>query len=206
MAWTLALVLRSHFSSAHYLSLALTVGIVVTLMVLLFVRREGAFAAWAWMAGGALYIGWLLGLLAALRLEAGREWAFLAVFVAVGSDTFAYFIGKSFGRNRLAPVISPNKTWEGAMGGLIGAVIVALLFTLETPLRLPLGYLEAALLGVAAGIFGQLGDLVESLLKRNFSAKDSGTLMPGHGGLLDRIDSILFSGAAVYIYYILIFS
>ncbi len=105
----------------------------------------------------------------------------------------------------MAPRISPGKTWEGAAGGLLGAVIISLLFTLPTPVQLPLGYGEAVLLGLLISVFGQAGDLAESLLKRNTGVKDSGGLLPGHGGLLDRLDSILFAGAVVYTFYFLAF-
>ena len=161
---------------------------------------------------GILYIGWLLSYMVALRLEpgttaspdAGRNFVFLALFTTFGSDTAAYFIGRALGKHKLAPQISPGKTWEGAIAGLFGAVIISLLFTLNTPLQLPLSYGQAILLGVLISIFGQLGDLAESLLKRNSGVKDSGSLMPGHGGLLDRMDSVVFAGVVVYLYYIFI--
>jgi len=154
--------------------------------------------------GGILYVGWLLSLLVTLRIEAGREWVFLALFTTFGSDTAAYFIGKAFGRHKLAPGISPGKTWEGAIAGVFGGVIISLLFILSTPLQLPLGYGQAVLLGVLISVFGQLGDLAESLLKRNAGVKDSGGLMPGHGGLLDRMDSVVLAGVVVYLYYIFV--
>jgi phosphatidate cytidylyltransferase len=101
----------------------------------------------------------------------------------------------------MAPSISPGKTWEGAAAGVIGSVIVSFLFTLDTPFRLPLNLVHSLVLGVLISIFGQLGDLAESILKRGAGIKDSGTLMPGHGGLLDRLDSILFAGVVVYLFY-----
>ena len=147
-------------------------------------------------------MGLLLSYLVALRLEAGRDWVLLALLATFGSDTAAYFIGKAFGKHHLAPRISPAKTWEGAIAGLFGAVIICLLFTLPTPLQLPISYGEAILLGVLVSIFGQIGDLVESMLKRNAGVKESGSLIPGHGGLLDRMDSVVFVGVVVYLYYI----
>ena len=98
--------------------------------------------------------------------------------------------------------IKTGKTWEGAIAGVFGAIIISLLFTLSTPLQLPLAYWQAILLGLLVSVFGQLGDLVESLLKRNMGVKESGKLIPGHGGVLDRIDSVVFAGIVVYYYVI----
>jgi phosphatidate cytidylyltransferase len=104
------------------------------------------------------------------------------------------------GRHKLAPTISPGKTWEGTIGGICGGIAVSTLFFTPTPLQLPLSPGQAILLGVLTSVLGQVGDLVESLLKRNLGVKDSGNLMPGHGGILDRIDSLIFAGIVVYYY------
>ncbi len=109
-------------------------------------------------------------------------------------------MGRALGRHRLAPRISPAKTWEGAIAGVFGAIIVSLLFTIPTPLHLPLIHWQAILLGLLVSVFGQLGDLVESLFKRNMGVKESSKLIPGHGGFLDRIDSVVFAGIVVYYY------
>jgi len=187
------------------LSLLLAAAVVLPLILLVFLpRKEGLFNYWAWTLGGIFYLGWLLSFLVGLRLDAGRDWLFLALFATFGSDTAAYFIGKAIGKHKMAPGISPGKTWEGAAAGLFGAVIVSLLFTLNTPLQLALSWWQAVILGLLISAFGQLGDLVESLLKRNFGVKDSGNLMPGHGGLLDRLDSVLFAGVVVYLWYFLV--
>ena len=136
--------------------------------------------------------------------ELGRNLVFLALFATFGSDTLAYFIGRAFGKHPMAPTISPKKTWEGSVGGLLGGIIVGIVFTLDTPFRAFDSYLHGILLGLFVSVFGQFGDLVESRLKRLFAVKDSGTLMPGHGGVLDRLDSILMAGLAVYFYYYLL--
>jgi len=152
---------------------------------------------------GILYLGWLLSHFVALRgLDAGRNWVFFALFTTFASDTTAFFIGRALGRHRLALHISPGKTWEGAIAGVFGAIIISLCFIPPTPFSLPLNYGQAILLGLLVSIFGQLGDLVESLLKRNMGVKDSSQLIPGHGGFLDRIDSIVFAGVVVYYYVI----
>jgi phosphatidate cytidylyltransferase len=148
-----------------------------------------------------MYIGWLLGHTIALRgLDNGRDWLFLTIFATFGSDSAAFFVGRFFGKHKLAPAISPKKTREGAAGGLIGAVLVSLFFLLPTPVQLSsyINWWQIVILGVLVSIFGQLGDLVESLLKRNTGVKDSGNLFPGHGGMLDRMDSIIFAVIVVY--------
>jgi phosphatidate cytidylyltransferase len=114
------------------------------------------------------------------------------------TDTGAYYVGRSFGRRKLAPLISPGKTVEGAIGGFIFAVITGPLCRLVFFPEINL--LQSVLLGAAIGIVGQIGDLAESLLKRAAEVKDSGALLPGHGGMLDRIDSILFCAPVLYYY------
>lgn len=203
LVWTLFFILTPHFDYDFIVPLLLISAMVLS-MILLVLRsqREGAFTSWAWTMAGILYVGWLLSYLVALRLDAGRNWVFFALFTTFGSDTAAFFVGRALGRHRLAPRISPNKTWEGAIAGVFGAIIVSLL--LVTLLSLPLSYGQAVLLGLLVSIFGQFGDLVESLLKRHTGVKESGKLMPGHGGVLDRMDSIVFAGVVVYLYYIFV--
>ena len=164
-------------------------------------QKEEAFTRWAWTIAGILYVGWLLSYLVALRgLDAGRDWVFFALFTTFASDTTAFFTGRAWGRHRLAPNVSPGKTWEGAIAGVFGAIVVSLVLVML--LSLPLNYWQAVLLGLVVSIFGQLGDLVESLFKRNMGVKESGKSMPGHGGFLDRMDSVAFAGVVVYYYVI----
>ena len=204
LIWTLLFILSPHFNYDFLAPLLLTSAVVLSLIwLLLRPQREGAFIGWAWTIAGILYVGWLLSYFVALRgLDDGRNWVFLALFITLGSDTTAFFVGRALGRHHLAPRISPGKTWEGAIAGVLGAIIISLLFTLPSPLSLPLGYGQAILLGLLVSIFGQLGDLTESLLKRNMGVKDSGKLLTGHGGFLDRIDSVVFAGIVVYYYVI----
>jgi phosphatidate cytidylyltransferase len=166
-------------------------------------QKEQAFVSWAWTIAGILYVGWLLSYWVALRgLDDGRNWVFFALFITFASDTSAFFVGRALGKHHLAPRISPGKTWEGAVAGVFGAILVSLLFVLPTPLGLPLSWWQAILLGLVVSVFGQLGDLVESLFKRNMGVKEASKLIPGHGGALDRIDSIVFAGVVVYYYVI----
>jgi len=149
---------------------------------------------------GVLYVGFLLPHAMTLR-EAGHDgwrWVLFAVYVAMGSDSGGYFAGRAFGRVCLAPAISPGKTVEGVAGAVALAVLIALLCRAVFARFLGLG--EAAGLAVAVSLLAQLGDLCESALKRAFGAKDSGWIIPGHGGILDRLDSILFPVVFVYYY------
>jgi len=203
--WTLLLILSPHCTYEFVVPFLLTSAVSLSLILLVLrPQKEGAFPGWAWTMAGILYVGLLLSYLVALRLDAGRNWLFFALFTTFGSDTAAFFVGRAFGRHRLAPGISPRKTWEGAIGGGFGAIIISLLFLLPTPLNLPLSYGQAILLGLLVSIFGQFGDLAESLLKRNMGVKESGRLIPGHGGFLDRMDSLVFAGVIVYLYWILV--
>ncbi len=194
--------LEAHFNPDLLTPLLLTSAVVLSLIGLLVRRqKEEAFTSWVWTIAGILYIGWLLSHLVALRgLDDGRNWVFFVLFVTWISDTTAFFIGRKFGRRKLAPNISPGKTWEGTIGGICGAILMSILFFTPTPFQLPLAYWQAILLSVLTSILGQMGDLIESLLKRNMGVKDSGKLMPGHGGILDRIDSLIFAGIVVYYY------
>jgi len=219
LIWTLLFILSPHFNYDTVIPLLLTSAVILSLIWLLLRRqKKEAFIGWAWTIAGILYVGWLLSYLVALRggyhpllitETAGRDWVFFALFTTFGSDIAAFFAGRALGRHHLAPSISPGKTWEGAIAGVFGAIIVSLFFTLPRLFALPnplylqdFSYWQAVLLGLLVSVFGQLGDLVESLFKRNMGVKDSGKLIPGHGGFLDRIDSIVFAGIVVYYYVI----
>ncbi len=150
-----------------------------------------------WIILGLVYLPFLLGHLIPLRmLPQGREWIFMTLIVIMSCDSFAYFIGRKLGKNKLYPAVSPNKSIEGALGGLLGAVLAVLL--VKYTFLPTIGMFSAVLIGLILGIMGQLGDLFESLLKRACQVKDSGTMIPGHGGILDRLDSLLFAFPLVY--------
>jgi len=206
----LLFILSPHCTYDLLIPLLLTLIVILPLIgLLLRPQKEQAFVSWAWTIAGILYVGWLLSYWVALRgletpamPDAGRNWVFFALFITFASDTSAFFVGRALGKHHLAPRISPGKTWEGAVAGVFGAILVSLLFVLPTPLGLPLSWWQAILLGLVVSVFGQLGDLVESLFKRNMGAKEASKLIPGHGGALDRIDSIVFAGVVVYYYVI----
>ncbi|CAM3704406.1 phosphatidate cytidylyltransferase [Mesobacillus zeae] len=131
----------------------------------------------------------------------GLSFVFYSLFIIWATDSGAYFIGKAMGKNKLWPEISPNKTIEGSLGGVVCALIVAVLFKLTGSLDVPFLRLLVATAFLSA--FGQVGDLVESALKRHFTVKDSGRILPGHGGILDRFDSLLFVWPLMYFFLLL---
>lgn len=148
---------------------------------------------------GVFYCGALFPLLSALRGGAhGLGLSLMALFCTWGADTGAYFAGRAFGRHKLYPKVSPAKTLEGGVGGLVLAVAMA--FFIREMWHVPMIWQHAATLGVLGGLFGTLGDLSESLLKRSVGAKDSSHIIPGHGGVLDRFDGVMFAVPAFYIY------
>lgn len=155
------------------------------------------------MVLGLVYIGFLSAHLVLLhRLENGNLWLIILSAITAGSDTGAYYCGRFFGKHKLCPGISPKKTVEGAVGGLLGGVIFALFFSW---LFLPAtNYFSLVIVALLLVIIGISGDLTESVLKRANGVKDSGTLLAGHGGVLDRADSILFAGPALYYFLLMI--
>ncbi len=157
---------------------------------------------------GIMYVGWLgshlvllreLPVSLAINENIGAHLVFLVALLTWATDTSAYLFGVAFGRHKLIPRISPNKTIEGAVGGLLGAALVGWLLTRGlVPFMTPLA---GAVLGLVVGSMAQLGDLVESLIKRDAGIKDTAELIPGHGGVLDRFDSMLFTAPVVYYYF-----
>lgn len=171
---------------------------------------EGTLIDWALTMASAFYLGWPIALLIALRGttfgagSSGFWWLLALFFMTWANDTFALLVGHYFGRAKLAPQVSPGKTWEGFFGGLVFTVIASYVFTILLPSLfhhpLPVDWLNATILGVLVAIAATVGDLAESLLKRGTNVKDSGTIVPGHGGLLDRMDSLLFVIMVVFFY------
>lgn len=159
--------------------------------------ERGVWSAAASTLAGALYVGLPLGALAAIREQWGASVLLVLFLATVVSDTAQYYTGRSFGRRALAPAISPKKTVEGAVGGVVAtAVVLPWLGRWGLPQAAPL---SLALVGAALAVVGIVGDLFESQLKRAAGMKDSSGLLPGHGGMLDRIDSLLFTGAVFFV-------
>ncbi len=188
---------------------AILAGAVLAPLVMLLARpsQQGAAEAWGLTLGGSLYAGWLLSLFILMRnLPQGLSWVLLAVLSTFACDSAAYLAGRAWGKHKMVPHLSPGKTWEGAAGGFLAALaaapLLAHIFNTYIPsLGMALTWPQALFMGGMIGVLAQLGDLAESLLKRSVQAKDAGGLIPGHGGLLDRLDSLLFTGAAVYFFY-----
>lgn len=186
-------------SVGHPLHPGVVSGLVLASLVVLLIRRPPGTA----LADGAitiaipLYAGGLLSFALPLRaLPNGREWLLLAILATFAVDSAAYLVGTAVGRHRVAPAVSPGKTWEGTAGGVLGGIGATI--ALEALLGLPVSWLEATALGLAIAFLAQVGDLAESLLKRSAGVKDAGSLLPGHGGVLDRLDSVVFVLPVVY--------
>ena len=203
VAWAVALVSGLHFAARGSplettLLPVLAAGALVSLAWLL-VRFRSAWSVrdLGITAAISLYTGGLLAYALFLReIASGREWLMFALLVTFAADTSAFIAGKAVGRRPMAPAISPSKTWEGSAGGLVGAIGASI--ALSNLLGLDIAGWEAAVVGALVGIAAQLGDLLESRVKRAASVKDSGWLVPGHGGALDRLDSIVMTLPVVY--------
>lgn len=192
-----------------FIPLALAVAAMALLVLNLFRAGpiEGAPQRVAASALAWLYCGVLISSVVGVRLRFGFAWVILTFVSTWLNDTLAYFAGRFFGKHPLYPRVSPKKTWEGFLGGVLGSVLGALLVKAAF-LVLPLPQGEVFRLswagcvgvGLGASVLGPLGDLCESMLKRSAGVKDSGRLIPGHGGLLDRIDALLFVAPWVYLW------
>ena len=176
-------------------------------------KLDGAMIDWALTLAMSIYLGWPMGFFLLLRgyepgeflgfhdswisLPRGAWWLLVVLLGVWGFDSAAFFSGRYLGRHKLAPKISPAKTWEGVLGGFVLSIAAGLILTVN-PLGVP--WYLAILLGILIGVAAVLGDLAESLIKRQTHVKDSGQIMPGHGGMLDRIDSLLFAVIVVYVF------
>lgn len=215
---SLVFLVASMLSSAQQRLELLEIGIGASLLVSflwLFLRKklDSAIADWSLTLAFSIYLGWPLSFFLLLRgydpglipgnhgtwlfLPRGAWWLLLLLLGVWGFDSGAFFTGHFFGRHKLAPRISPGKTWEGVIGGIVFSIIACLLVGVE-PLGVP--WYLAIVLGILLGIAAMLGDLAESLIKRQMHVKDSGQFMPGHGGILDRVDSLLFAVVVAYIF------
>lgn len=194
------------FLDSSNLLLVLTSVVIVSAVMFLFSLDDirSAAAETSLFVFGFLYISLLLSHFVLLRaLPNGVEWIFLMLLLVMGSDTAAYYVGSSLGRHKLYPAVSPNKSIEGAVGGLAGSVAGA--FIAKYTFFGGLSVVDCIATGILLGTLAQLGDLFESLLKRSFGVKDSGWIIPGHGGILDRLDSIIFAVPAVFYYALLVY-
>jgi phosphatidate cytidylyltransferase len=198
VGWCLiALFAWNAFDPVDYFRPILAGVVILTLVLGVFRHAEGWLAGWALTLAGALYIGGLGAYFLLVRnLPDGMTWTILALVTAWATDSGAYLAGTRLGRHKFFPNISPKKTWEGAIGGWIAAPLAML------ALGGLLGWslVHCAILGFLVGIAATFGDLAESLLKRQTGVKDSSNIVPGHGGVLDRLDSLLFTAVVTYYY------
>jgi len=185
-------VLSSLLSAAYFLVTATT--------------AEGLGHKWAWFMLGLIYVALPLGMFASLvELPGGHAWLFAPLFAGWCGDIGGYFAGRAFGKHKMIPLISPKKTWEGFAGGVALAVfgVVLLKVVFVDPWidhESPLTWLDCVVVGVVADLAGVMGDLAASMIKRTWGAKDSGRFLPGHGGMLDRIDAVMFTVPVVWLW------
>ena len=219
--WVVALVLGAQAASGLSSFLLISAGVWSVgafLAILWFVAlyAGGRYAvAGAYLLAGPIYVGFLLAHSLVLREldgggEIGRSWLLFAVVTAFATDTGAFYTGRRWGRRPMAPAISPAKTWEGAAGGFISAVVASLVaagasLALSSFFNLAIPVWQVVVIGATVGILAQCGDLLESKLKRVSGVKDAGSIIPGHGGVLDRLDSIVISLPTVYYFIVTVF-
>lgn len=192
VAWLFVLV--AYLGGTRSMPLGLSLGFLALAVVVLLSPQYGTqrFPTLLHSLFGVLFIGWNLSYLVVLRdLPAGKWYIFFLCTVVWVGDSAAMYVGKGLGRYKLAPAISPGKTWEGAVGGVVGGMLTAGLVGYFLIPQCPLG--QRLILGLIVSLAAQVSDLSESLIKRYAGVKDSGELIPGHGGMLDRIDSLLLT-------------
>lgn len=214
---SLILGLNAYFQSHLFTVLTITIlVIIVAFAELLRRKKEEAIFHISGTVFGVIYVGWLLSHLILLMqmpevlepikytnifdipIKLGTSLALLPFVLTWCSDTMAFFFGRKFGKRLLFPSISPKKTWEGVIGGVVGAIISAFIYQqLYAPY---LSWFDCTMLGAGTAIVAPIGDLVESMVKRDAEIKDASATIPGHGGFLDRFDSLLFTAPLIYYY------
>ncbi|MCX7843544.1 MAG: phosphatidate cytidylyltransferase [Clostridia bacterium] len=191
------------FRSLNYFSFGIFVTIVVLFSIMIFLHDKYNLSDISLTVFGILYVPFLLAFMVLTRnLSNGIYYIWLIFIGAWATDTFAYFTGMFFGRNKLLPAISPKKTVEGSLGGVAGCIAVTVLYGVFVNLYIhqSISLYHYAIIGILNGIISQIGDWAASAIKRYVGIKDYGRVMPGHGGVLDRFDSILFIAPVVYYY------
>lgn len=196
MVWLCAMVLAAWQAHLVAVDTVITAGLIITLTYALF-QHDHPLQTWVSTSSGIIYLGLVLGQGLALRLlPNGFAWLMLAVLITWFNDTAAYFVGYTLGKRKLWPRLSPKKTWEGTIGGFVGGTLAGGLIALFTPVSM--GFAAGALLGLVCSVLALFGDLSISMIKRQIGVKDTGAIFPGHGGVLDRLDSVLFVIPVVY--------
>jgi phosphatidate cytidylyltransferase len=194
--------LKKNWEPAH--SVILTGAVMATLGSAVFLKRpKNVIVDIAVTILGMIYVGWFLSYLLFIRnLTEHGAYIFFLIITIWAEDIMAYLVGSALGKTKLVPAISPKKTVEGAIAGLVTCVIAALIFSQFIGMDL----IHALILGLLIGIMAPISDLVESLVKRDVGAKDSGNVVPGHGGVLDRMDSFILTAPVLYYYVVWVLS
>ena len=195
----------ARFPEQNLLGLVLAASVIITLIWQLLRPPEGRpTQSWALTVGASLWLGWLISHFVLLRdlsspfgLGIGTRWLVLMFLVTWVNDSAAYFVGKAIGRHRCCPYLSPKKTWEGTIGGWIGGIAATVLLGYWL---VDLPWAHGLVLGALVATVAPFGDLAKSMVKRQMGVKDFSALIPGHGGMFDRIDSLLFVAPVVYYY------
>ena len=180
---------------------SLCIFVVMCILNELFQEKKNALLNISTTFAGILYVPVLLGTVIALREydQVNGTYIVLALFISIWAcDTAAFFCGTWWGRTKIFPRVSPKKTWVGSVSGLFASVFVFVVFSRIELLGVNLGFIGALVLGCISGLFGQVGDFAESLMKRDAGVKDSGSILKAHGGILDRFDSLIFAAPMIY--------
>ncbi len=181
-------------------------GILLLLIAELFRNKGSAIQNLGSTLLGILYIGAFSSAIIRIRefysdapYYQNGGWIIISIFITLWlTDSAAYFLGSAFGKHKLFPRVSPNKSWEGAIAGFLFSMVT--MVVLKAFVLSFLSWIDAVVFGLIIGLFGQIGDLIESLIKRDAGVKDSSNIIPGHGGIFDRFDSLIFSAPIVYLY------
>ncbi|MCD6154100.1 MAG: phosphatidate cytidylyltransferase [Syntrophobacterales bacterium] len=197
--------LAAYFGDIQLMFATVTFAVIVVFLLFLFRLKNHLFdiSSITKVVFGLFYIPVMLSYFVLTRhFENGIQWIFFVIILTFSGDISAFYVGKSLGKRKLMPLVSAGKTVEGTLGLIVGSIAGCIIFKLIFFRELPL--LHSALLGFMGGVLGQLGDLCESVIKRTFMIKDSGFLLPGHGGVLDRLDSFIFIIPFVYYYHLFV--
>lgn len=201
----LLIIVAAFAGDSHVMSAMTTFSVMIAFLMFLYNARNGAvdLSLVAKVVFGLIYIPFMLSHIILIRQwEFGVQWVFFIIFLAFSGDVSAYYVGKSMGKKKLMPAVSAGKTVEGTVGLVIGSIVGCLIYSVIFFRELSL--VHVVWMAFVGSILGQLGDLCESTIKRFFAVKDSGFLFPGHGGVLDRLDSLIFIIPFVYYYRVLV--
>jgi phosphatidate cytidylyltransferase len=204
VCWTLAFIAVALWPRSLQLEVVISAGFMSLIIMTLFSKYDlkKAFDSISSTIFGVFYIGFFLAYFIALKsqgTERGKDLLLLLAFTVWAGDTAAYFVGSAIGKHKLAPKISPKKSWEGSIANVAASLLMAHIARLT--FIQSIDGTDVLILGFAISVIGQLGDLFESVLKRAAEIKDSGNILPGHGGILDRIDSLIFTAPVLYYYH-----